>query len=396
MKRIISAVLLMIIILSVVLTGCGKSNDYIINSENVVKIGVILSTSYDESYGMQVLDGIMYAAELAPSVNMKGKHSIELSVYDVNDNMEEIASKLISDKVAAVICAAGTKEKSDEIINAFDGAPTPLLFVDCYSDKIISDDESYMISIPYSYQSSVLTSYWIAEGYKNGAVICADDSYSKGFAKNFKETFLSSGGSQVNEYVYDENILTFDSGEVALSDPEFVFIIGNNNDCKEVYSLLDTIGVNASIAFSEMFDKTCLETSKYNNTLFISKLEIDVNNYIGADFLSVYSSTKNVMKADVSSAVAYGYDAYMLVYGALMGFNTSYDSDSEKSETEANTEVTVSEVKSALSEIVHLGVTDSINFDDSGIVNTNFVYLSTIENSNALMLNRYNYSNETN
>lgn len=381
----------MVVVLSALLSGCGSSNDYIINSDNRIKIGVLLSTSYEDSYGMQVLDGITYASELAPSVNIEGKHAIELSVHDVDGNIEEIASKLISEKVAAVICAAGNKENTDKIIDAFDGESTPLLFIDCYSEKILKDNESFSISVPYSYQSSVLTSYYIEEGFKSGAVICADDDFSKGFANNFKETFLNAGGSQVNEYVYGKDILTFDAGEVALSAPEFIFIIGNNNDCKELYSLLDTNGVKGAIAFSEVFDKTSLETSKYNKTLFISKLEIDVNNYIGTDFLSVYSSAKNIMKDDVSSATGYGYDAYMLIYGALMGFNSSFDADKEN---KVHTDITASSIKSAMKDITHLGVTDSIIFDDSGMVNTNFVYLSSIINSNANMINRYNYSNE--
>ena len=396
MKKFTSVVLTIIIVFTLTLTGCGSSNDYVVNNDNVIKIGVLASNSDDTSYGAKVLAGIKYAAELAPSVNIKDKYIIELSIYDINDDATASADKLINDKVAAVICAAETKSKSDEIIDAFDGESTPLLFVDCYSDEILSDDESFTLSIPYTYQSSVLASYFINEGFRNGAVICADDSYSKGFVKSFNDTFVNTGGNHVAEYFYSDDVSQFDTSVITSTNPEFIFIIGNNSDCISLHKAVKATGLDAAIALSEVFDKTQLETSAFNETLFISKLEVDVNNYIGADFLSVFSTKSDTAKADIPSAVAYGYDAYMIIYGALMGFNTSLGTADGNADNTTDAEVTVSEVKTSLTEIVHLGVTDSIKFDDSGLVNTNFVYLSSIENSNSLMLNRYNYSNENN
>lgn len=393
MRKFISVILLLIIVLSFTLAGCSGSGNYMIYNENIIKIGVLLSQSQENSYGPAVLDGIKYAAQLAPSVNIDDKYLIELSVSDINDDISDTVSKFSDEKVAAVICAAESAVKTDEIIKAFDGKGTPLVFVDCYSNNIAKDDESFAICIPYSYQSSVVSSYFISSGFKNGAVIFSDDRYSKSFAQMFKDTFINSGGSKVAEYEYGADISAFDARTVASENPEFIFVIGDNNSCVQIHSVFKSAGVKSAITFSEVFDKTSLQTSALNDTLFISKFEVDANNYIGTDFLSVYSNYSEKNKSEISSASAYGYDAYMLIYGALMSYHTSITSTTEGSGDIDSAKLTTEDVKNAISNTTHMGVTDSFVFDDSGLVNTNFVYLSTIENSNAVMLNRYNYSN---
>ncbi len=388
MKKFIAIVLLSVLILSFVLTGCGSTNSYAIKNENVITIGVIASQSEESLYSSKVLDGINYASELASIVNMNGKYSIMLSVHDINGNISDIASDLINDKVAAVICATESKAKSEEIVKAFDDYDTPLLFVDCYSNEVINDEESFVLSVPYSYQASVAASYFTNEGYKNGTVIYADDDYSSAFADLFTNTFTSTEGTNINK------ISEYDAQNIASGNSEFVFIIGDAEYSNNVYSDLKFYEAKMPVMISEVFNKSFYENTEFNDMLYISKFESDVNNYIGADFYSVFSTTKGINKDDVTAAQAYGYDAYMLVYGALMGFGSSYSAVSEGTDTQKN-EITTTDVKTAISEIVHLGVTDSINFDMSGLVNTNFVYVSAIQNSQSVMINKYDYTNES-
>lgn len=388
MKKFIAFVLLIVCILSFTLTGCSGTNSYVIQNENVITIGVILSQSEDGFYGAKVLEGINFASELASTVNMNGKYAVRLSVCDINDDISASVTKLVEDRVCAVICAAESKSKSDEIISAFDEYDTPLLFIDCYSNEVVSDEESFAISVPYNYQSSVAASYFTSEGLTNGTVVYADNDYSAAFADVFGSTFISSGGTNV------QKVTEYDTQAILSDGSEFVFIIGDPAFSNEVYKSFKSAGAEIPVMTSEIFDKTSYESTDYNDMLYISKFESDVNNYIGADFYSMYSSSKNISKDDVTSAEAYGYDAYMLVYGALMGFGSSYSANSEKDTAEKG-EVTTTEMKTAVSQIVHLGVTDSISFDVSGLVNTNFVYLSQIQNSHSSMINRYNYSNES-
>lgn len=397
MKRKLSLFVAFLLIISAFLCGCSKpANDYIVNNDGVINVGLLLPLSGDNSHiGNQILDGINFATNLAPGVNLDERYEINLVIRDINMGIDDAKKEFVENKVAAVICASGSKEKTDALISAFKNESTALLFTDLFSDKITEASNAVSISIPYSYQTSVAASYFSECGYKTGAVIIPDDDYSKKAADLFKGTFIANGGSSVSVYTYDEYEGTFNANTIAGSELEFAFVIGPENETTKIFCQLKDAGSDIPVMISEVYNKTDFEADKYNNMMFISKFEKDDENYIGTDFIKTYSNMMTVNSSDITSAIAYGYDAYMMVYGALMSQNSSAVSAS-KENSDSQPEIKSSAIISTLKGTAHLGVTDSITIHSDGLAGTNFLYLDSILNSNSVMLNRYNYVNDDN
>ncbi len=401
MKRSLSILLVLVLVLSCVITGCAdkEKNDYVVNNNGIINIGVLVPLLSDGSHiGLDIEKGIRYANELAPGVNIGSKHLVNVMYDDVCGDIDAIADKFISENVAAVICSGYDKETTDRVIDAFKNESIPVVFTDCYSDRIISEENVYSISIPYFYQNSVVSAYFIEQGFNTGAVVTSGDSYSSSVSKHFKEAFAGAGGESVSQYTFGGDDANFSAETISASELEFVYIYGTEEFTKSIAEKLKDAGADMPIVLSEIQDKNHLEDSKFNDIMFVSKFEKDDNNYIGTDFIKTYSNLKDVDTSDVTTAVVYGYDAYMLVYGALMSFNSGFGtvtSDSNNADADPSDGIKVSQIAQEITHISHMGVSDSITFGDNGLVNPNFLYLDAIKNTNAVMLNKYNYNNES-
>lgn len=407
MKKYISIIFVVLLTFSALLCGCnnkGAVNDYTVNNDGIINIGVLLPQSGDaKDMGDEIADGIKFANELAPGVNINNekKHLVNLIFEDINGDLNTASDNFKDNKVAAVICAGINKEKTDTVISSFKNESTALLFTDCSSSQVLSLTNALTIGIPYSYQTSVVASYFIEEGFKSGAVVVPDDEYGKKVSKSFKDTFVSTGGTSVSEYLYNSDDPDFNAKTIAGSELEFVFLVGAEQDTKEMYCELMNAEAKMPVVLSEIYDTEGMEDELFNDVVFISKFEQDDNNFIGTDFIKSYSQLRSVSVSDVTSSTAYGYDAYMLVYGALMSFNSNSQSSMLSANSDDSThnydssDIKSSQVLSAIKAASHMGVTDSISFTENGSVNTNFLYLDAVQNKKAIMLNKYNYNHET-
>lgn len=406
MRRFTVYILACLLLISLTLCGCSKQNtDYVINKNDTIYIGVLTQTSDDTNETKDILSGVSYASQLAHTVNLDKPYEVSVKTLSFNteENIRDVATQLISENVAAVICEGGDKSTTDAIIKAFkEYKNTPLLFVDNYSNSIAEATNAYSISVPYSYQASAVVSHLIGEGKTTGAVVCStDDDFNKDFAKMFTNTFSASGGSAVTTYYYSGDNKNFDTSAIASADYEFIFVIGNTDDNKQIHSELISSGVASSVVFSELTDKNAIETSEFNGVTFISKFEKDDNNYIGTDFINTYAKANNISTSDVTAGIAYGYDAYMTVYDSLVSINSNNNSifqttEADKNKAESETDIYVSDIKEAVNNITHMGVTDVVKFNDQGLATPSFIYTVNVENAHARMLSRYNYSNEQN
>ena len=394
MKKSLSICIICLFIISIVLCGCDNKGtaDYIVNSGDNITIGVIVSSDEDKG----VYSGITYAAELANSVNLDKTYNIETKVALSSADMSKTAADFASSSVAAVICEGNDKETTDAIISAFSEYKTPIIFTDCYSEMIEKSDNAFSISVPYSYQVSAVVSHLISQGLSKGAFVSADDNaYSKDFAKMFESTFTSSKGEAVTAYYYGNEGSNYNANTIVASDYDFVFLAGNHADNTRIHTELVDAGLNTVVFFSEVGDKTLLETKAFNSVHFVSKFESDDNNYIGTDFINTFAKYKNISSSDVTASVAYGYDAYMTVYDSLVSMHKNHESifnTTEETSDSEDSDIYSSDVTNAIKGITHMGVTDVIRFTDHGTAKTSFVYIDRIDNSHTSMLQRYNYA----
>ena len=400
MKRISILSLVLLLLISIIFCGCSKHNsDYIINNGETINIGVLITEEGTQSDN--IISGIKYAFDRAQTVNLDKKYNINLSTTIANslDEINVAAEQLESYNVAAVICQGKNKTTTDAIIEAFsDYRNLPLIFVDNYSNLISEKDNVFSISIPYSYQASAVVSHLLSDGKTTGAVVCAtDDDYYKNFARIFESSFTQNSCTSTI-YYYSGESDNFNATTIAGSDYDFVFVIGNTTEKKQIHSELISAGVTSSIIFSEVSDKLLLEESDYNNITYISKFESDDNNYIGTDFINTYSSATNISTSDVTADIAYGYDAYMTIYDAIVSMNSNQNPLLQNTEPaeEAKSEIYTKNVTDAIKDITHMGVTDVIKFDKNGLTTPSFVYTSQINNAHSDMLSRYNFNNEQN
>lgn len=395
MKRFCVIGISVLLLISMVFCGCDKEEltDYIVNSEDTINLGVIVSSQDNNG----IFSGITYAAELAGSVNIDKSYNINTKVALTSSDMLKTASEFASASVAAVICEGTDKETTEAIISAFSEYKTPVIFTDYYSDMIDTADNVFSISIPYSYQVSAVVSHLITQGFKKGAFIGLDnDSYSNNFAEMFDSTFTASGGDSVTTYFYGSEDSNYNAKTISAAAYDFIFIAGNFNYNSKIYSELIGAGVDTAIVFSEVADKTLLEASEYNSVCFVSKFESDDSNYIGTDFINTFAEYNNISTSDVTASIAYGYDAYMTVYDALVSMHKNHDSifiTTDATETDSNDSIYTCDVTNAIKDITHMGVTDVIQFAENGTAKTSFVYLDRIDNARTTMLQRYNYAN---
>lgn len=401
MKKIASLILILSLLLTFALTGCSNEiSDYSIIDNNTVKIGVLVPSSGEFSnIGQDVISGVEYANSLASTVNIKENCSIELIIKDLSQGIPDAATDLIEEKAAAVICYASNESNTEEIIKAFEESSVPLLFIDVINSTIQSTDKLFSLAISSEYQISALSTYISGKGYTKGSVVCTtNNSYSKSFAELFASS-LKSINCEVTNYNYGTEEASYNAGTVIASNNEFVFIVGNLADSLNIHTDLIQSRFTGEIILSEMYDKTLLEKEEYNELTFISKFEPDDINYIGTDFINVYSDAYDISSDKITSSITYGYDAYMLIYDALSSFNPSLQNSilsSNSSTAEASEAVDVilaSDLTKAISATQHMGATDTIVFNEKGTVLCNFLYINTIENSNSTMLDRYDFKN---
>ena len=389
MKKHLSLFLTLVLLMSVILCGCGSDKsaeadraDYVINNGGIINIGVIApSSGTNAEVGNDVISGVKFANSLAEGVNIDQKYFINLLVCDLNDDIKETSAKFIDNNVAAVICAGTDYENTNAVIDAFKDYSTPIIFTDNYSENISSSSTAYSFSVPYTYQSSIVSAFLTSEGYSKGVVICDDDNYSLTYARAFKAMFEDEGG----------NVTIIHKPEYNSED--FVYIIGNDSYMKETAKQIKSENADVNIILSEVFNKNSFETDLLENVMFLSKFEIDIEkNHIGTDFINVFSNMNDTAENDITSAVSYGYDAYMLVYGALAKCNPNSNDINRNSEDSENAfTVDVSQINKTFKEIIHYGTTDTIIFNEQGLIDTKFIYLDKIENSKSTMLNRYEY-----
>lgn len=400
MFKKLSVLLTITIVLASLLCGCStdKKDYYNVNQGDVIKIGVVLPTTDDTTTSEKFLQGIKYAAELAPSVQIDKTYNIELVIKDSNSNYEEVVSQLNEEKVAAVIALDNRVRNDKTFTDCFDNSKVPVIFADVDS-SLNGSDNTFTLSSSATYQASTAASYLLSEGYTNGAVICAyDDEYNTTCADSFEKTFTSNGGKSVTKYFKTGEKSNYDAKLIIAGAYEFIYINADDATASAVYTELRNAGVTAQIITDEVFDKTFFENEIYSGLTFISRFEEDDNNYIGSDFMNNYSQASDISVSEVTAASAYGYDAYMCIYNSLIDFNKSNvllgGAANNDADTQEVGDITVSKLLDKMREIEYFGVTDSYNFNDKGVSDATHLYIDRVNNSSVIMLDRYDFGSD--
>ncbi len=402
MKRFSAFLLLMTMLISVGLFGCKKEEavSYQVNSEDTINIGVILpDNEMYRSSGQKVLEGINFANATAQKINIDKEYVISLIVR-YESEIQEAYDHFIDNKVAAVIAFGGDSYTTDLITHKFADTDIPVIFTDNRSDSVAETDNVFSISASHTFEASALAGYISEQGYKKGALIKINnglDLYND-FAEVFSSSLSQNFGISLTTYQAEGKKPDYNAGTIAAGGYEFVCVYADTLSAASYIEEMKEAGVNAEFLLGEVTDKSLLESDVYEGVSFLSKFEYDDDNYIGSDFINVYSDKMSIPVSDNNAAVAYGYDAYVLVYEALKTFSTSGNDllssvGNEAPNAEAEPVViNVADMLDAIKSVTCYGVTDEIKFDENGITSVKFIYVDTIQSQKAIMMKKYSYN----
>jgi branched-chain amino acid transport system substrate-binding protein len=265
MKKFLS-VLLFCFIATTLFAACTKTDT------NEIRIGINYELSGGSAtYGQGSVEGIELAIE---EINKAGGINGKLiKPYKVDNNSNEaeaatLATRLITqDKVIAILGPAtsgcfkaqipvANKNKipvasgsatAEDVTVAANGVVQEYAFRICFND---------------SFQGRVMANFASENLSAKKAVIIMDSSsdYGKGLAKNFRDTFTSSGGTIVAEEAYVKDDTDFNAILTKIKGMDFdvIYIPGYYNEAGLIIKQARAQGINIPILGADGFDSPVL------------------------------------------------------------------------------------------------------------------------------------------
>lgn len=395
MKKI-SLLLVIVMVLSVGLAGCGSDGDEnggsaagtgnggVTVQGDVIKIGVFEPTTGENGGGgMQEVLGARYANQVAPTVDINGT-TYKIQLEEVDNQSDKAAAvtaakSLISKGVIAVLGSYGSGV-SIAAGPTFEDAEVPAVGCSCTNPQVtLGNDYYFRACFLDPFQGKVMANYAFDSGYKNAAVISQNgDDYSTGLADFFKKDFTALGGNVVAEVTYQTNESDFNAllTSVKEKNPDVIFVPSSINTATLILPQITANGIKAQVLASDTWENAAIISKDAVGVVFSTFFdEKDESNPVAKDFVSGFkeflNSDPNNIKLNantdtVAAVSALGYDAYMAVYHALQNLD-GIEGD-----------ITSVAVRDALVNVKFDGVTGSIAFDENGDAIKDTAYLKTV------------------
>lgn len=335
MNKKLSLVLVSALITGI-LAGCGSnaaSNKKVedSNTAETIKVGLNYELSGGvATYGQSTVDGIKLAVEeINKSGGVLGKQLELVEGDNKSDNAESanVASKLATrDKVVAILGPAtsgNTKAAAPVAIQN----KVPLVSASATADDVTVDSNGkvreyvFRISFNDSFQGVVMANYAAGDLAAKSVAILTDTTsdYSKGLAKNFKDTFTKLGGSIASEEAYQQKDKDFKAvlTKIKGTNPDALYVPGYYEEVGLIVKQARELGLNVPVLGGDGYDSPKLVElagkDKLNNVFF-------TNHYSAKDTSAEVVKFKDAFKAkygkDPDAFNALGYDlAYFLADG---------------------------------------------------------------------------------
>ncbi len=327
------AVMMMVCMLAVGLTGCGG------NDANVIKIGLLNEmTGGNATLGTSAANGAKLAfKEANANGGVLGKQ-IEGIVADNKSEPAEAANaitKLINqDKVVAVtgtfsssnaIAAASVAEAS-KVPYLAAGATNPKVTVDEKTGKVF--DYVFRVCFIDPFQGTVAANFASDTLKVKKAVILVDNSsdYSKGLADFFKKAFTAKQGEIVGEEAYlqkDQDFKTILTKIKALN-PEIIYVPGYYEEVGKIVKQARELDIKCVIMGGDGWDSPKLGeiagADALNNTFFTNHYSVDSDDAKSKAFVEAYTKEYG-QKPDALSVL--GYDAAKVLIDAITRANST-------------------------------------------------------------------------
>ena len=264
MKKLLSLLLVSVLAMAFVFTGCAESG-------NVIKVGVNYELSGEvASYGQSSVDGIKLAIdEINAAGGVNGK-LIKLVQYDNKSDKAEattLATKLMTRNKVVAIMGPATSGAFKATIPVANENKVPVVSGSATSDDVTVDangvkEYAFRICFSDSYQGTAMGQYALNNLSKTKAVVIMDSSsdYAKGLAENFKAAFTAGGGSIVAEEAYVEGDTDFNAiiTKIKGGDFDVIFIPGYYQEAGLIIKQAREQGIDVPILGADGFDSPVL------------------------------------------------------------------------------------------------------------------------------------------
>jgi branched-chain amino acid transport system substrate-binding protein len=375
MKKVL-AIILVLCMGALLLTGCGKSGG------DTIKIGVFEPSSGDNGAGgKQEVLGIQFANSQVPTVEVGGKtYKVELEIVDNESSADKAptaAATLVNAGVKVVlgsygssVCIAATE--------TFAKAGIPAIAVSATNPQVtIGNDIYYRVCFLDPFQGTVLANYAIDKYQAKTAYILTKlgDDYSVGLGNYFKEAFEKAGGTVVEESFQEGNSDFTAYLQNAVNAGADVILSPTSTEAASlIISQAAAQGITMPILAGDTWDSSViLEAAKGKNVDVSCSTFFDEGDKsaAAAKFVTEFKAwlNKNADKKannggnDIVAAVsALGYDAYMTAIQAIKDAGS----------------VEASAILKALPTTAWTGVTGEIKFDDIGDALRSEAFIKTV------------------
>lgn len=306
--------------------GCAKSGSGTGSNSDKIKIGLNYELSGPvATYGQGIVEGIEMAfEEINSSGGVLGKQIEAVKVDNRSDNTEaaNVATKLATkDKVVLMLGPAtsgNTKAASpiavqnkvslisasataDDVTVDKNGKVREYVFKTCFSD---------------SFQGVIMANFAFNDLSSKKAAMLVDTTsdYSKGLAKNFKDTYEKLGGTVATEEAYKAKDTDFKAVLTNLksANPDVLFVPGYYEEVGLIVKQARELGLNVPVLGGDGYDSPKL-------------IEI-----AGKDNLNKVFFTNHYSSKDTSPEVTKFRDAFKKKYGKdpdafnALGYDLAY------------------------------------------------------------------------
>ncbi len=324
--------ILMVLILTVALTGCGgEKKPAAQTNANEIRIGTINElTGGNASYGNSILNGIKLAvAQINESGGVLGKKIILVDGDNKSEPSEaaNVMTKLITqDKVSAVVgsftssCAISSSNvaQAQKVAYVSSAATNPKLTVENGKTK----EYIFRACFIDPFQGGVAANFILNNLKLKTAVVLVDNSsdYSKGLLEFFQKSFEKGGGKILATESYlqkDQDFKTILTKIKALN-PEVIYLPGYYEEVGKIVKQARELDIKAPFVGGDGWDSTKLVeiagANALNNTYFTNHYSPENSSPESKAFVDAYRKTYG--KTPDGTAVL-GYDAMKMVALAI-------------------------------------------------------------------------------
>jgi branched-chain amino acid transport system substrate-binding protein len=328
-KKNLSLLLALVMILSIVAVGCGQQAAPSEQpAEEVIKIGVFEPlTGANAAGGELEVEGIKLANKLYPTVLGK---KVELIILDNKSDKVEAANaatRLVDQDKVSVVLGSWGSGFSIAAGAVYKEAGVPAIGTSCTNPLVTLNNEYYFrVCFIDPFQGNVMANYAFNEVKvkKVAFIIEKSNDYSVGLAKFFNDTFVELTGDQ-NAVVYTGYYNTGDQDFTAqltgikASGAEAIFAPGNFTESALIMKQAKELGLTLPILGGDTWETPeviDIAGAAAEGVVFSTFFDANAKlTPVTTEFLDAYA--KEYAGKEPAAVTALGFDSYILALDAI-------------------------------------------------------------------------------